>query len=238
MSAFGTDLYKENHATSLTTSSLRVSPPPPSQCGRVVIQCSTSDQPVPVVDTKLEERLLDILRGAEIVHRLCAHRARRHPPRLLGGARFCRRNSNLASKRGRLAVVHPNNFEHSILLQAILEFPENGIIPRQNIHNPCNRSGKSAALASANPEVASAIDRSSPAFSTLVSRSSRGSRSPLFGSMRQSILGDQCCNRSGEHGGRSIGANPVVIGYCDTLYITCVTITDLRPYPNVHHFAL
>ena len=117
---------------------------------------------------------------------------------------------------------------------SFIEFQENRISPRQNSHDhPCNRSGKSAAFASANPEVASAIDRSSPAFSTLVSRSSRGSSSPLFGSMRQSILGDQCCNRSGEHGGRSIGANPVVIGYCDTLYITCVTITDLKLYLNV-----
>ena len=83
-----------------------------------MIECSTSDQPVPVVDAKLEERLLDVLGGAEVVHRLCAHRARRHPPRLLGRARFRRRNSNLASKRGRLAVVHPNNFEHFLLLQS------------------------------------------------------------------------------------------------------------------------
>ena len=172
-----------------------------SQCG-----CPLADRPVPVVDAKLEERLLDILGGAEVVHRLCAHRARRHSPRLLGGARFRRRNSNLASKCGRLAVIHRNNFEHFILPKIHMYLDWNGISPRQNIHDhPCNRSGKSAALANASPEVASAIDRSSPAFSTLVSRSSRGS-SPLFGSMRQSILGDQGCNRSGEHeGSRSSG---------------------------------
>ena len=84
-----------------------------SQCG-----CPLADRPVPVVDAKLEERLLDVLGGAEVVHRLGAHRARRHSPRLLGGARFRRRNSNLASKCGRLTVVHRNNFEHFILLQS------------------------------------------------------------------------------------------------------------------------
>ena len=118
-------------------------------------------------------------------------------------------------------------FYPSFLLSLMDNLCKNNYI-RENLHRcrthyPCNKSGRSAALTSATPVVASAIDLSSAAFSTLVSRSSRGSlslsyssfSSLLIGSMRQSILGDRGCNRSGEHEGSSIDAISETIGYRD-----------------------